>query len=179
MKCTFKKYGVKQGSFVGDAYEVVYDIQAETGENMRVSFIHGKGTVTFGGRTVMLNPNYRRLDFIGMLKDHSIVENGQTIGKITNPAITFFTPTIIMENGPAYKLKNWNGPFDPTTIYRFELWGEREVARYHARTEKRFDAGHPGPRYVHMHGEIDFTSPDMLMALLGLLLLELMIDRQE
>lgn len=174
----FHKYGRKLESFIGDPFLVTYEFPA-VDENIAFSFINSQANIQIGNRNILIRPNMGTLT----IKNYSIVEGENTIGEIDNPSLTFVYPCIRLQSGECYSIKKIHTGLlsfigIPNRHY-FELKNHTNRIRYIFSKGKYMNILNPNQRFREIDGKIEsIQNDDIWIALLGLFLIELILDKE-
>ena len=175
MKITFIKSATKTGSFIGDSYKMEYLVNLRNGEIAKFQYQDFSSKIYWGDREITIEPNLKHLTII----DYDIKEDGALIGKIKKSSWTHINTTIEISNSEIFKFnKITTGLFNnlfSSSNNSFQILNSKESIKYNFHKGEYFKNHWNGNRYKKIKGEIELQENNLLVALTGLLLIELML----
>jgi len=116
------------------------------------------------------------------IKHYTIVEEDSIIGTIDRLWWTIISPKIKLKDKQAYKLKKLDNSLTTisksNTTYQAQVYNKTECIRYAFSKGNYFTDGRYNEQLRNINGEIYLENKSLLVALIGLVLIELMLYKE-
>jgi len=171
----FYKTGVFVDPFLGDSHRTEYYIHLQDSTKAKLSYQNFQASIEYHQRSLLIKPVHKLLTITG----YTITDGDTILGEVKK--VFSGRPVIVLSDGQVFKTqrvyKNFFDRFQSTT-YHLTLSSSIESVTYRFKKGDYFEKGRRNQRYRQLTGEIETSSDDLIIPLLGLFLIELILEQE-